>query len=267
MSGSCDLIFPWRFGENKRQIDQQALRQKSDMMSAQEVFAANLKRLIDESPLSVRDIADQAGVSQRTLSRWLQVGVKKADRRSRKPLLQVCRLLGVQLDDLWAGNGTCRCEEYARKVKELISRWERLGLEYGSVTDWIDRCYTAAHVAERFRQEEPELAEVVAKVKSLKSERELYGYLEGMVRDWNLEEVEAVKRLVETTQKFLAAALPRDPDQLGGWFKQAHPRRWAKLLARRKLDNEGELIAFIRHMMVEGLSPHEAYEGLIRLSN
>jgi hypothetical protein len=82
-----------------------------------------------------------------------------------------------------------------------------------------------------------------------------------------LDESDAYKRLIETTLKFLAAALPRDPDQLGAWFKQVHPKRWAKLLSRRKLDNEGELIAFVRHMMEEGLSAHEAYEGLIRLSN
>jgi transcriptional regulator with XRE-family HTH domain len=237
------------------------------MMTEKEVFAANLRRIVEESPLSLREIADEAGITQKTLSRWLQDGVKKPDRRTRKPLLELCRMFSVELDELWVDGQACPCGEYGLKVKKLFERWEKLGIEYESVARWIDRWYSAAEVSERFQREEPDLAEIVKKVKSLKSDGELHAYLEKMVRDWQLDETAAYKRLIETTLKFLAAALPRDPDQLGAWFKQVHPRRWAKMLARRKLDNEGELVAFLRHMMEEGLSAHEAYEGLIRLSN
>jgi len=236
-------------------------------MSEKDVFAANLKQLVAESPLSLREIAHEAGITQKTLTRWLQEGIKKPDRRTRKPLLELCRLFNANLDDLWVDDQACAGAEYARKVQELFERWHKLGIEHEAVARWIDRWYVAAQVAERFHREEPDLADIVKRVKSLKTDGELHAYVEKMVRDWHLDEAEAYRRLIETTLKFLAAALPRDPDQLGAWFKQVHPRRWAKLLARRKLDNEGELVAFLRHMMEEGLSPHEAYEGLIRLSN
>jgi transcriptional regulator with XRE-family HTH domain len=236
-------------------------------MSEKEVFAANIKQLVEESPLSLREIADEAGITQKTLLRWLQDGLKKPDRRTRGPLLDLCRLFNVELGDLWADGHACPCGEYALKVKKLFERWDKLGIEYESAARCIDRWYAAAQVSERFNREEPDLAEIVKKVKSLKSDADLHAYLEKTVRDWELDEAEAYRRLIETTLKFLAAALPRDPDQLGAWFKQVHPKRWATLLARRKLDNEGELIAFLRHMMEEGLSAHEAYEGLIRLSN
>ena len=236
-------------------------------MSEKEVFATNIKRMVEASPLSLRKIADEAGVTQKTLMRWLQGGLKKPDRRTRGPLLELCRLFSVELDDLWVDGQACPCGEYALKVKKLFERWDKLGIEYKSAAQWIDRWCAAAEVSERFHREEPALAEIVKKVKSLKTNAELHAYVEKMVRDWQLDEAEAYRRLIETTLKFLAAALPRDPDQLGAWFKQVHAKRWAKLLARRKLDNEGELVAFLRHMMEEGLSAHEAYEGLIRLSN
>jgi len=54
---------------------------------------------------------------------------------------------------------------------------------------------------------------------------------------------------------------------MGAWFRRVHPRRWANLLARRKLDDEAELVAYIRNLLAEGLSPHEAYEAVVRLSN
>ena len=235
-------------------------------MSEKDVFAANVKRMVEESPLSLREIADEAGVTHKTLMRWIQDGLKKPDRRTRGSLLEFCKLFSVELTDLWVDGQACPCEEYALKVKTLFQRWDRLGIEYESAVQCIDRWCAATEVSERFHREEPDLADIVKKVKSLKSNAESHAYVEKMVRDWQLDEAEAYRRLIETTLKFLAAALPRDPDQLGGWFKQVHPKRWAKLLARRKLDNEGELIAFLRHMMEEGLSAHEAYEGLIRLS-
>jgi transcriptional regulator with XRE-family HTH domain len=236
-------------------------------MSEKEIFAANMKRMVEQSPLSLKELADEAGVTHKTLIRWVQDGLKKPDRRTRAPLLELCRVFDVELGDLWEEGKTCPCDEYAVKVKRLFERWDKLGMEYENAVQVIDGWYAAAEVSERFHREEPDLAEIVKKVKKLKSDAESHAYVETMVQDWRLDESEAYRRLIETTLKFLAAALPRDPDQLGAWFKQVHPKRWAKLLARRKLDNEGELVAFVRHMMEEGLSAHEAYEGLIRLSN
>jgi transcriptional regulator with XRE-family HTH domain len=236
-------------------------------MSEPEVFAANLRRLIDACPLSERQIAERAGVSVKTLARWLQVGMKRPSRRPPQTLLELSRLLRVVPDELWQGETACACDTYAEKVKELLSRWERLGVNYEDVTQWIDATYTASRVAERFRREEADLAGIVAKVKTLRTEGELQSYLETMVRDWALDEPESYRRLVESTQKFVVAVLPRDPDQMGAWFRRVHPRRWANLLARRKLDDEAELVALIRNLLTEGLSPHEAYEAIVRLSN
>jgi len=236
-------------------------------MSDKEIFAANLKRLIDSSPLSRREVAERAGVSYGTLGRWLQAGLQKPDQRSRKPLQKICRLFHVQLTDLWADHRESQSDLYAQKVKEMLDLWEELGLDYDSVAGWIDQWYTAAHVAQRFRRQEPDLTEIVAKVKSLETDGELQMYLEELLREWDLDETNSYKRLIETTQRFLVALIPHDPEQLGLWFKEVHARRWARLLSSKKLDNEGELIAFVRHMMAEGLSAYEAYEGLIRLSN
>jgi transcriptional regulator with XRE-family HTH domain len=236
-------------------------------MSESEVFAANLRRLIDASSLTERQIAERAGVSIKMLARWLQVGLKRPARQPPQSLLQLAQLLGVAPGELWQGGTACACDAYAAKVKELVSRWERLGVNYQEIARWIDSAYTASSVAERFRRDEADLAGIVAKVKRLRSEGELQSYLEAMVREWALDETESYKRLVESTQKFVLAVLPHDPDQMGEWFRRVHPRRWANLLARRKLDDEAELVALIRNLLTEGLSPHEAYEAIVRLSN
>ncbi len=236
-------------------------------MSEPEVFATNLRRLIDASPLTERQIAERAGISFKTLVRWLQEGLKKPIRRAPQTLLQLAHFLHVEPDDLWRGQPGCRCDVLAEKVKELVSRWERLGVDYEELTQWIDSACTASRVAEKFRRQEPDLAEIVAKVKRLRTDGEIQKYLEAMVCEWSLDEAESYKRLIETTLKFVAAVLPRDPDQMGAWFRRVHPRRWANLLARRKLDDEAELVAYIRNLLTEGLSPHEAYEAVVRLSN
>ena len=236
-------------------------------MSQKELFATNLKRLIKDSPMSRRDLAERAGVNYNTLGRWLKTGIQKPDERTKKPLQRICRLLHVKLNDLWTEHGASGADLYARKVKEMVEMWEKLGVEYDGVAEWIDQWYNAAKVAERFRQEEPDLTKIVFKVKALKSDGEVQSYLEGLLRDWDLDERQSYKRLIEATQRFVAAALPQDADQLGRWFRRTHPERWTRLLRSQKLDNEGELLAFVRHMMAEGLSPHEAYEGLLRLSS
>lgn len=236
-------------------------------MSDKEIFAANLKRLIDSSPLTRREVAERAGVSYGTLGRWLQTGLLKPDQRSRKPLQKICRLFQVQLKDLWEEQRESQSDLYAQKVKEMLDLWEELGLDYDAVAGWIDQWHTAAQVAQRFRRQEPDLTEIVAKVKSLEDDGEVQMYLEELLREWDLDEANSYKRLIETTQRFLAALLPHEPEQLGRWFMEVHVRRWDRLLDSGKLDNEGELIAFVRHMMAEGLSVLEAYEGLIRLSN
>ncbi len=236
-------------------------------MSESEVFATNLRRLIDASSLTERQIAERAGISIKMLARWLQVGVKRPARQPPQALQQLAQVLRVEPDEFWRGGTACACDAYAAKVKELVGRWERLGVNYQEIARWIDSAYTASSVAERFRRDEADLAGIVAKVKRLRSEGELQSYLEAMVREWALDESESYKRLVESTQKFVLAVLPQDPDQMGEWFRRVHPRRWANLLARRKLDDEAELVALIRNLLTEGLSPHEAYEAIVRLSN
>lgn len=235
-------------------------------MSESEVFAANLRRLIDAASLSEHQLAERSGVSVKTLARWLQVGLKRPTRQTPHAVQQLADALGIDPGELWRSETTCTCDAYAEKVKELVSRWERLGVDYQEIARWIDSAYTASRVVERFRREEADLAGVVAKVKRLRGEGELQSYLEAMVREWALDESESYKRLVESTQKFVFAVLPRDPDQMGDWFRRVHPRRWANLLARRKLDDEAELVALIRNLLSEGLSPHEAYEAIVRLS-
>lgn len=236
-------------------------------MTRQELFANNLKRLIDGSPMSRRQLADRAGIGYTTLCRWLENGLQEPDRRSKKPLQKICRILHVSLNDLWTDRAPPGSAVYPQKVHDLYQRWERLGADGRHLSQLLDRWCAAACVAEKFRHDEPDLAEVVARIKTLNNYGEVQMYLEGLLREWQLDEADAYRRLIETTQRFLAAALPHEPEPLGRWFKQVHPQRWLGLLKSGKLDNEGELFAFARHMMAEGLSPMETYEGLLRLSN
>jgi hypothetical protein len=234
---------------------------------AKEVFAENLRRVIETSRFTPRQVADRAGVNYTTLKRWLDVGVRAPDGRTRQPLERVCRVLRVAIDDLWKLPRPHNSAIYPQQVEELFQRWEELEVDDGELAGLLDCWCAAGRVVEAFRKREPDLVAVIANVKSLSGPGDVQRYLEGLVREWNLDEAEASRRLVETTQRFLAAALPHDPQQLGLWFIDVHPQRWKRLLKVAKLDNEGELFAFARHMMAEGLSSLEAYEAILRLSN
>ncbi len=235
-------------------------------MTAKDVFITNLTRLIEHSPLSPKQVATRAGVSYATLNRWLENGVLAPDGRTKKPLQKVCRVLQVELDDLWLAEGVASQACYPERVRELYERWERLKADTTELSRILDCWYNAGRVAERFRCEEPDLARVVAKVKMLDDDGQIQGYLEGLLREGGLEEEDAYRRLIETTQRFLAAALPEEPELLGQWFIETHPCRWTWLIESHRLDHEAEMSAYIRHIMAEGLSKHEAYESLLRLS-
>ena len=235
-------------------------------MTAKDVFITNLTRLIEHSPLSRKQVATRAGVSYSTLNRWLENGVLAPDGRTKKPLQKICRVLHVGLDDLWVEEGGA-CEAfYPEKVRELYERWAHLKADTTELSRILDGWYNAGRVAARFRCEEPDLAQVVVKVKMLEDDGQVQVYLEGLLREWGLEEEDAYRRLIETTQRFLAAALPEEPELLGQWFIQTHPCRWTCLIEGHRLDHEAELFAYLRHVMAEGLSKHEAYESLLRLS-
>jgi hypothetical protein len=234
--------------------------------SEREVFAANLQRLIDNASLSKRQVADRAGVSYTTLCRWLDRGPRTDDPRSRKSVQRICRMLHVDPEELWTRNVPQGSRVYPDLVRQLYEHWETLGDDGEALSRLLDRWVAAVQVSEKFIEEEPDLAAVVAKVKKLRNDREVRLYLESMLREWELDEQAAYRRLIETTQRFLAAALPKEPEQLGGWFVELHPRRWKSLIKTHKLDNKAELIAYLRHIMDEGLSALEAYESILRMS-
>lgn len=158
-------------------------------------------------------------------------------------------------------------DRYATKIKRLFRHWERLGVPFQDTGDWIDRLERAARVARRFRRDECDLAEVIQKIKKLPTDGDLQGYLESTLREWDLDEDKAYRRLIENTQKFLAAALPTDAEPLAKWFRETHPDRWNRLLRHQRIDSEAELAAYVRHMLADDLSRPEIYESLIRLSN
>ena len=236
-------------------------------MSRKDTFAANLKQLIEASPWSRREVAERAGVSPRTLSRWLQAGLQQPDGRTLAPLNKVCDLLKVSPDDLWRDRRATRADRYAGKLKRLFRYWEGQGVPSHDTAAWIDRLERAVRVARRFRREESDLAEVIRRVKKLPTEGDLQHYLEVMIREWDLDQQMAYRRLIENTQRFLAAALPTDAELLAAWFRETHPARWQNLLRLQRIDSADELSAYVRHMLAEGLSRPEIYEALIRLSN
>ena len=155
-------------------------------------------------------------------------------------------------------------EMCAKKLREMIEVWEHAGLPYDEVAEWIDKYHLAARVAERFRREQPQLAAAMAKAKSLDSEADLHRYLEGWLRKWDLDETEAYRQLIILGQGFLT--VPSDPSGFGLWFRVIHRERWAAIVERTGLGDDG-LVDFIHRLMVDdGLSPLELYEGMIDMS-
>lgn len=153
----------------------------------------------------------------------------------------------------------------ARKLDEILKVWERAGVPYDNVLRSIDRCHLAASVVDRFRREQTDLVEAVAAAKSLDSEPAVHAYLEGLVRNWNLDEADAYRQLIVLAQGFLST--PTEPAGFGFWFRVIHEERWATILARTGLDEEG-LFKFIRHVMEDdGLSAVDLYEKMIDLSD
>jgi transcriptional regulator with XRE-family HTH domain len=193
-------------------------------MTAKDVFVANLKRLIDHSPMSRRQLADRAGVSYSTLSRWLENGVPAPDGRTKKPLQKICRVCTWG----WTNCGPNTASPVTVLSGESPGTVRALGTHLKA--DSGDAVAIAGRLVQRgarggaVPRDEPDLAQVVAKVKMLRGDGEIQTYLESLLREWDLSEDDAYRRLIETTQRFLAAALPQDPEQLGQWFIEAHPR-------------------------------------------
>ena len=152
-----------------------------------------------------------------------------------------------------------------RKLNEIIEVWERAGVPYDNVVRSIDRCHLAACVVDRFRREQADLVGAIAEAKSLASDPAVHAYLEGCVRKWNLDEADAYRQLIVLAQGFIST--PAEPAGFGFWFRVIHEDRWAAILARTGLEEEG-LFKFIRHVMEDdGLSAPELYEKMIDLSD
>jgi len=153
----------------------------------------------------------------------------------------------------------------AWKLNEIIEVWERAGVPYDNVVQSIDRCHLAACVVDRFRREQADLVGAIAEAKSLDSDPAVHAYLEGCVRKWNLNDTDAYRQLIVLAQGFIST--PTEPAGFGFWFRVIHEDRWAAILARTGLEEEG-LFKFIRHVMEDdGLSAPELYEKMIDLSD
>lgn len=75
--------------ENKKQNDGISLRRKK-------IFAQNLRRYLDESGKLQKDIADQLGISQCSVSDWLKL--RSYPRMNR--LQQMAMIFGCEISDL-----------------------------------------------------------------------------------------------------------------------------------------------------------------------
>lgn len=164
-----------------------------------------------------------------------------------------------------SGASSGSTSDCAQKFSEILEVWERAGVAYDGVVRSIDRCHLATCVVDRFRREQPDLAQAVAEAKSLDSDSAVHVYLEGCVRKWDLNEGDASRQLIVFAQGFIST--PTDPAGFGFWFRVIHEERWATILNRTGLDEEG-LFKFIRHVMEDdGLSATELYAKMIDLSD
>jgi len=151
------------------------------------------------------------------------------------------------------------------KLGEILDVWERAGVSYDNLVRSIDRCHLAACVVDRFRQEQPSLVAAVAAAKSLDSEAAVHAYLEGVARNWSLDEVDVYRQLIVLALGYIST--PSDPLGFGLWFRVIHEDRWAKILAGTSLDEDG-LFKFIRHVMEDdGVPASKLYEKLVDLSD
>ncbi|NLS97679.1 MAG: hypothetical protein GXX96_36525 [Planctomycetaceae bacterium] len=162
------------------------------------MFARNLTGIVQRSWLSRRKFAEQHGLKYKTLCRWLTKGVTNPDKRTREKLMTLCQTLGERFDDLWSERTTTMADMLAERVREIFTIGEQAGIPYENfVTGW----WVAARVAQRLRQEEPEMCQRVCRIRRLATEADLHILLENVVRRWLksewLSETDAFNRLRE----------------------------------------------------------------------
>ena len=163
------------------------------------VFATNLRRILDSSEMTRREVAERIGVKYKTLCRWMTEGVPKPDHRTRSKLVALCRLFDVPLNGLWVQH-VSKADDSAEKIRETVMIWERVGLSFG----WIDSIHTAARVVDRFRREEPELCQRLKRLQGISTDVRFHAKFEPLVRKW----IDA-ERLTETNayRKLMALAI------------------------------------------------------------
>jgi hypothetical protein len=117
-------------------------------------------------------------MKRKTLYRWVEEGITKADRRTQENLDSICDLLNVTSYVLWRESSN-RAEVCADKVREIVEIWERVGVETG----WIDGWHVSVRSADRFRREERELCERIRRVQQIDSDVALQLILERQIRE------------------------------------------------------------------------------------
>lgn len=106
-----------------------------------DIFAKNVKRLLDEKCISQRELADTVGVTEVAMSRYLNDG-----RMPKGPILyNMAKALGVSVDDLLAdpeetaaGSGTATRRNEAESIKDQLVR---KGDVFGAINDIISVPY------------------------------------------------------------------------------------------------------------------------------
>jgi Lar family restriction alleviation protein len=103
-----------------------------------DIFANNVKRLLDEKCMSQRELADAAGVTEVAMSRYLNDG-----RMPKGPILyNIAKVLGVSIDDLFeeypeekaAGSGTQAEKEAGNIRDQLIRKGDALEILNGIIS-------------------------------------------------------------------------------------------------------------------------------------